>query len=208
VDNPPLLRLRDAPLREIVLNESAGLTFRLYAPGGSTYPATLMGATAHLRQAISDARRYALHQKLYAEQQKVSRPVEDPTWELLNQVDRSELIAFWQADSRDDILRTLILPSNSRTPRQTPVLLGVDEGWKTFEELKEAEASLILSLDFGEEPKVEPEENPTEFQAEHKDPVTVQQEELDHWKKRVEFLSQLKGAGIPWAVGSTGLDRS
>lgn len=200
-----IVALRDAPLREIVLNESAGLTFRLYAPGGSTYPATLMGATAHLRQAISDARRYALHQKLYAEQQKVSRPVEDPTWELLNQVDRSELIAFWQADSRDDILRTLTFHQTHELPG-TPVLLGVDEGWKTFEELKEAEASLILSLDFGEEPKVEPEENPTEFQAEHKDPVTVQQEELDHWKKRVEFLSQLKGAGIPWAVGSTGLE--
>jgi imidazolonepropionase-like amidohydrolase len=200
-----IIALRDAPLREVQLTESAGLTFRLFAPGGSIYPATLMGTTAHLRQAVSDARRYALHQKLYAAGERVSRPADDVTWELLNQVDRSELPALWQTDSRDDILRTIQFHQKHKLPGK-PILMGVSDAWKTVEELKEAEATLIVSLDYGDEPKIEIDENAEEFQAELKDPLTVQQEKLDHWKERVELFSRLNKDGISWAVGSTGLD--
>ncbi|MBD3676398.1 MAG: amidohydrolase family protein, partial [Planctomycetaceae bacterium] len=200
-----VITLREAPVREVLLKDSAGLTFRLFAPGGRTYPATLMGATAHLRQALSDARRYALHQKLFAEGQQVSRPADDLTWELLNRVDRGELPALWQADSRDDIHRTLAF-HRTHEFSSSPLLMGVEEAWKTLDALKAAEARLILSLDYGEEPKIETEPQPEEFKAERKDPLAAQQEKLDHWEQRVGLMSQLKEAGIPWAVGSAELD--
>lgn len=200
-----IITLRDAPVREVLLKDSAGLSFRLFAPGGRTYPATLMGATAHLRQAWSDSRRYALHQKLFSDGQQVSRPVEDTTWELLNRTDRGELPTYWQADTKDDIHRTLTFHEKHGVS-SAPVLMGVEEAWKTLDDLKAANARLILSLDFGDEPKIEAEPKPEEFKAKQNDPLTAQKEELDHWKHRVSLMARLKEAEILWGVGSAELD--
>ena len=65
------------PLRETILHAETFELFQLKANRGSTYPSTLMGATAHLRQLMLDAKRYEKHQKLYS---KGSRVVTRPRW--------------------------------------------------------------------------------------------------------------------------------
>jgi hypothetical protein len=63
-----LLTTSGLPLREALLAGTTFPQFQLFHPPGPGYPATLMGATAHLRQAFLDARRYMLHQRLYEAQ--------------------------------------------------------------------------------------------------------------------------------------------
>jgi imidazolonepropionase-like amidohydrolase len=199
-----LISLRPAPLREVLLNDSAGLAFRLHAPRGSKYPATLMGATAHLRQAFSDARRNALHHALLDKGVAVPRPADDDTWSLLQRVSDGELPAFWRADSRDDLLRSLAF-RQEQDLGGPPILLGGDEAFKALDELQAAEAQIIFSLNYGDEPKIELEESPTEFKPELKDPAAVQKEKQNEWKQRLASLAELKKRDLPWSVGSAGL---
>src|SRR5262249_60845460 len=63
-----LLTTSGLPLREAVIVSGTLPLFQLYDPPGAGYPSTLMGATAHLRQAFLDAGRYRLHHSLYAGQ--------------------------------------------------------------------------------------------------------------------------------------------
>ena len=99
-----VLSVREAPLRELVLADGTGVEFQLFAPGGSVYPGTLMGATAHLRQAFSDARHHARHRELFGNGPNgVDRPAEDPDWAVLSRVANGELPMFWRAETRDDL---------------------------------------------------------------------------------------------------------
>ena len=201
-----LLSMRDAPLREVQIAPETGVQFRLFAPGGGTYPATLMGATAHLRQAFSDARRHEQHKQLFSDgADTVTRPADDPDWDALIDVVAGRRTMFWRASSRDDILRVVTFLEQNELP-DGPILLAADEAHRTIDQLQQIHARLILDVDFGDEPKIEPDSDPAAFKPEVEDPVAVQQDRLDRWRERVAGLSRLIEQEIPFAVGSRGLN--
>ena len=120
-----LISANAAPLRETLLAESTMDTFRLYAPGGSRYPVTLMGCTAHLRQTFLDARRYALHHELYRDQTpNISRPLVDTDLEIYAEILDNRRTPVFQADTRDDIRRMLTFCAENDL---RPILWGAKE---------------------------------------------------------------------------------
>jgi imidazolonepropionase-like amidohydrolase len=174
--------------------------------GGSEnpYPRALMGAVAHLRQAMLDAE---YHQKLLDLDQGGSsfRAPYDPALQALWAARRRKLPVWWQADTRDEIHRALDLAAEFGT---TAVIVGGREAVKVAGRLRAEHVAVILPLSFPEEPKV-----PTDDEY-SKRPLLEQEEPLkllayrrDKWKEQVSAAAGLARAGIPFAFATEGLDR-
>jgi len=189
-----------APLRESLMLATTFDEFELSALRGDGYPATLMGATAHLRQAFLDAGHSALHRQLYdGGAASVDRPAFDPALTALQRVASKQSRSIFFADTRDDIHRAL---NFSREHDLAPVLWGAAQAHRALERLKDQNISLVLQLDFGEKPQAEKHAVTEELVAESRVPLRVQQDKLDRWMDRVRGLSQLRENQVRFAFGS------
>lgn len=191
------------PLRESLLAENTLSEFRLFAPSGGKYPSTLMGATAHLRQALLDAQRYRVHHDLYAAKKPgVGQPPVDHTLAALDRLLHRQQRAIFRADTRDEIHRALDIAQEFNL--QT-IVWGGREAWRTATRLSKHKVDVIAEINFGSEPKVEAPKAGDKLVADVKSPLRVQEDELDRWQERVAGLAALRAANIRIAISSRGL---
>src|SRR5262249_18758658 len=107
---------------------------------------------------------------------------------------------WWEADSRDEILRALDLAHEFGT---TAVIVGGREAAKVVDRLLADNVAVILRLNFPDEPKV-----PTESEYrrrepdERNDPLKLLEEDWRRWKQWVETARVLDRAGVRFAFAS------
>jgi imidazolonepropionase-like amidohydrolase len=197
-----LLTTSGLPLREALLDGVTFPEFQLFNPPGGGYPATLMGAIAHLRQAFLDARRLTLHHKLYdAQTPGVARPPEDPALDALGEIADKKHPSLFIANGVDDIHRALDFADEQQIPA---VVWGAREGYQCLDRLKTA-FGVIAQVNWGNEPPLEPNKPSETLVAKIKDPLRVQEDRRNQWKKTVAGLQALAETKIPFAVSSEGL---
>ncbi len=203
--------LSGLPPRESLLCESVGCVFQLTPPPSDgqsvtqSYPVTIMGATAHLRQAFLDARHAQQQQRLYeAHVDGVPRPAADPVLDVLNDVLQKDRRPLFVADSRDEIDRALAFAAEHEI---VPVLVGGREAAQRIDRIKDAGADVILRIDLGDRPEVEETKPSEKLEPEVKPPVRFQQDVQARWDERAATASQLDEAGIPFALSTHGLDK-
>ncbi len=177
------------------------------APGGRRnfvappYPASLMGVVAHLRQAMMDAEDHHARLAFY-ENQGGSRPATDPALDALYAARTKVMPVWWEGNTRDDIHRALDLSEEFGTDA---VIVGGREANKVVDRLKSRNVSVVLRLDFPEEPKV-----PTEAEyrkkpvEERDDALKVMVEKNNRWKERVAVAKTLSDAKIKFAFIAEG----
>lgn len=168
------------------------------------YPRALMGAVAHLRQAMSDAEH---HRKLVAYEKAHGGAAvpDDPALDVLAQAREKSLPVWWQAESRDEIHRALDLAQEFGT---TAVVVGGREAYKVVDRLKAEKVPVVLRLDFPEEPKAPTEEEYRKRpEAQRDDPLRVLIEHHENWKARVGTAALLAKEGVPFALGTEGIDK-
>lgn len=168
------------------------------------YPRVHMGAVAHLRQAMSDA---VHHQQLLAyEKDHGGTPTpDDPALETLAEAIDGRLQVWWQADTRDEIHRALDLAREFGT---SAVIVGGAEAAKVIDRLKAEKVSVVLRLDFPEEPKVPSEEEYRKRPADQRDePLRALIDHKARWSERVATAALLAKEGVPFALGSEGVDK-
>jgi len=198
-----LASVSGAPARESLLRDVTFAEFQLFAPRGSAYPATLMGATAHLRQTFLDAERHALRWKLYeGKTNGVARPPIDATYSALNDVLAGRRRALFLAETRDDIHRALEF---SASHKLKPVLWGVKEAHRAVDRLEKSKIDLVMAIDFGAEPKVKVPKADGKLTGDDLVPVRVQQYRLNRWRERVAGLAELNRRKVRFAITSRGL---
>ena len=186
--------------REAVMVAGTVNSFALKALGGDGYPATLMGATAHLRQAFLDARHYAEHWRLFRESKAgISRPPSDPALETLNEVLEAKRRSVFLASRRDDIHRALDFCDEHQLK---PILWGGSEVHRCLDRLTKDKIDLILELNFGEMPKIEKPADSKKLAADGKDPIRVQEDRRAKWLDRVRGFSELHKRELRFAVTS------
>jgi imidazolonepropionase-like amidohydrolase len=191
------------PLRESLLLENTFAEFRLFAPPGGFYPATLMGATAHLRQALLDAKRYSLHHELYATKTPgVGQPPADRILAALDHLLQRKQRAIFRADTRDEIHRALDIALEFEL--QTAIW-GGREAWRTTKRLGKHKVDVIAEINFGSEPKITAPKASDKLVADVKSPLRVQEDVRARWKQRVAGLAALRAANIRIAISSRGL---
>jgi imidazolonepropionase-like amidohydrolase len=172
---------------------------------GPRYPLVLMGVIAHLRQAMLDAEHEQALRADYAARGG-KRPAFDPALQTLQAARTKTLPVWWEANTRDEILRCLDLAEEFGT---TAVIVGGRDAGQVADRLKEKDIPVILRLDFPDEPKV-----PTEAEyrqrdpAERDEPYKVLVNRAARWKERVGTAVVLARAGVRFALSSDGLGKA
>lgn len=199
-----LLTTSGLPLREALVGAATFPQFQLFAPQGGGYPVTLMGATAHLRQAFLDARRHRQHQRAYeAQVAGVTRPPEDPVLHALGEIAERKQPSIFIAQGLDDIHRALDFAEEQQIP---PIIWGAREGFRCVDRLKASTRGVIVQVNWGNEPPIEPNKPSDTLVPQLKDPLRVQQDRVDRWKKQVGGLKDLSQQKVPCALSSEGLN--
>lgn len=198
-----LISASDRTLQHLILNDDTFAEFQLFAMRGRTYPATLMGATAHLRQAFLDAKRYELHRELYFKKNAaVPRPAVDRTLTALNEVLHRNAPAVFLAESRDDIHRALDFARSHKFP---VTIWGARDAHRCLERLSAEKVRVLAQLDFGSEPALKTPKSKTDLDPDRPDPLRAQRDRRDRWAERVAGLAELHRRGIPFAISSRNL---
>jgi imidazolonepropionase-like amidohydrolase len=170
-----------------------------------TYPMSLMGVVAHLRQAMMDAEHN--HEALaYYDKYGGPRAPLDPALKALYTAQHKTLPVWWEANTRDEIHRALDLAEEFGTDA---VIVGGREAWKVADRLKQKDIPVVLRVDFPDEPKV-----PTEAEYRKKDSsertqaLRVMTDRQAKWKERVANASLLAKSGVRFAFSSDGVSKS
>jgi imidazolonepropionase-like amidohydrolase len=168
------------------------------------YPRALMGAVAHLRQAMLDAERHQLLLDQVNATGDVRAPY-DPALRALWLARSKKLPVWWEADTRDEIYRALDLAAEFGT---TAVIFGGREAAKVVDRLKAEHVAVVLRLSFPEEPKVPTvEEYGKRASIEQEEPLKVLTHRHAKWKEQVGTAATLARAGVPIAFATEGLER-
>ena len=218
-----LVSLSGLPARESVLWSGRMCSFMLahppeQGPAHTTYPSTLMGATAHLRQALLDAAHYreqlTLAKKFPA---TISPPHEDPVLRALSQVQTKEITPLFLVPhyaGRDELDRALDF---SQEFQLDPVLCIGTEPIAALERIAAAKCDVIVSLDLGEKPKFSLKDKHKDkdhelkvsavdgLRVEVEPPQRYQDDRLAHWKQRASLPGQLAAKRVRIAFSSKGL---
>lgn len=173
--------------------------------GGASYPNSLMGAVAHLRQAMLDAD-YHKARRAYFEKHGATRPPFDPALDALAEARSRTRSVWWEASTRDEIHRALDLAEEFGTDA---VILGGREAPKVAERLKALDVPVVLRLDFPDEPKAPtPDELRAKPPEERIDPIRLLQDRHARWKERVAVPAALAKAGVRFAFSTDGLSKA
>ena len=173
---------------DMVVDPSAGLYATLTTGGFASFPGSLMGAMAYLRQIWIDAAYYKAAKEGYAKDPvAIARPSYDRALEGLLEAHRLLI----PATSRVQIDRMLRFGAEFKTPF---VLYGGHEAFRAADDLKKARVPVILNVKWpAKERESDPEEIPSlrTLQLRDKAPTTP---------------AVLAAAGVPFAISSEGLD--
>jgi imidazolonepropionase-like amidohydrolase len=173
---------------DMVVDPSAGLYTSFTTRGFGSFPGSLMGVMAYMRQLWIDAAYYKLAREAYAKDPVTNpRPAYDRALEGLLETHRLLL----SATSRVQIERALRFGVEFKTPF---VLYGGQAAYETVSELKAAGVPVILNVKWpAKEKDSDPEEIPSmrTLQLRDKAPTTP---------------AALAAAGVPFAISSEGLD--
>ncbi len=180
-------------------------TRRLRATGAIGYPTALMGVVAHLRQAMLDSEHAHILDKFY-EEKGGPRPPFDAALKALHAARTRAIPVWWEANTRDEILRALDLADEFGT---SAVIVGGHEAGKAADALKAKGVPVVLKLDYPDEPRVPTE---TEYrnrpEAEREEPLRVLADRNAKWKARAGTAAALARAGVPFAFATDGIAKA
>jgi hypothetical protein len=171
----------------MVVAAPAGQYISMKTNGFSSFPGSLMGTIAYIRQLYLDADHYKLAQSIYASHpQGLQRPAYDENLEGLNASPR----ALLPAHRAVEIDRMLHLAEQLKLKA---VLYGGEEAWRWTGPLKQSGVPVLVSLKWPERPK--------EADPALEDPLRI----LEYREKAPGTPAALAKAGVRFAFFSDGL---
>ena len=144
-----LATTRDAAARDVLLRADVFAHAAFRAAGGG-YPSTLMGYVAQLRQFFLDAQRHSLLAQRYAAGKSGPRPAFDVDLEAVQRLTNKSQRLMCEAESAQDILRWIALGDEFGV---SVGIVGGREAFKVAEVLKARAIPVVLTLEWGDEPK-------------------------------------------------------
>ncbi len=186
-----LVNTAGSTVSQMLLRSPVALHVSFNTLGGS-FPVSLLGTFAQLRQMFLDAQRLQAWQKIYAANPRgVKRPDADKSLDVLISALNREIPVGFNVNSEREIIRALDF---SKEFNLKPIIVGGGEAWKVASRLKAADATVLLSMNL---PKR------TTAASPDADP-----EELDVLRARAnapKCAAALKAAGVKFAFQSGGM---
>lgn len=169
------------------------------------YPTSLMGAVAHLRQAMLDSA-YDHEAWAFYQAHGGPKPAFDPALRVLHQARSKAIPSWWEANTRDEIHRALDLAGEFGT---SAVIVGGREAGRLTERLQAERVPVVLRLDFPDEPKLPEEGSAASKKPEERlIPTRVREERRTKWRERVGTAAALAKAGVRFGFSSEGLEKA
>src|SRR6266850_3861219 len=117
-----------------------------FTPLRGSYPGSLMGVFATLRQMLLDAQRYREAQRIYEQSPRgLRRPSQDRSLEALLPVLDGRIPVVMYADREREVQRALDLADEFKLK---VIIAGGTESWKLAARLQKANVPVLLSLNF------------------------------------------------------------
>jgi hypothetical protein len=137
---------------DYVVKPVAALPISLKALGGFfSFPGSLMGTVAYVRQVFDDAEWYAQAEPIYeANVEKSERLPYDRTEQVIDRSLRSKEVIPLTANNSVEILRALRLAEEWKIPA---VLYGGQQGYAVAEEITARKVPVLVNLKWPERPK-------------------------------------------------------
>ena len=146
-----LVNLNGKEPDEMIVRAGTLMNMAFQSLGFRTFPGSLMGVIAHIRQTLSDAGHYGLVWAEYEKDKKgMKRPETDRTMQALQPVLHGALPLAFPAKTQREIERALKLCADSKT---RCILAGGFEAPAVADQLKEADAAVLVSLDYPKKPR-------------------------------------------------------
>ncbi len=159
--------------------------------GGGSYPNSLLGTFAALRQMFYDAKRLQDIEKMYAASPKgMKRPDADKSLEALFPAITRQMPVVFNANNEREIIRAIDLIKEFNL---NGIIAGGQEAWKVADRLKAQNVAVLLSLNF---PKRTASASP------EADPETL--EILRFRAETPKGPAKLAAAGVKFAFQSSG----
>lgn len=143
-----VINLAGSEAPDMIIRSPVALTVQLSSSPGfrGTYPGSLMGTVAFVRQTFYDAIRYRDEVDRYAREKRgITRPAQDKKLAALQEVLRGELPVLFVASTDGDIRRALTVSDEFKLK---PIISGALYAYRVAELLKAKRVPVILSLDF------------------------------------------------------------
>ena len=159
-----------------------------------SYPNSMMGAMALIRQTLHDAEWYErAHAAYQNDPNNVERPETNTALKALVDAAAGNQPILFESDYEKDLLRALNLAEEFPI---TPWVRGSGHEYRVLDVITDAGVPLILPVSFPETPDVEAPE----------DALNASLEELRHWYLAPENPARLADAGVSFSFTSDGLD--
>lgn len=188
-DEPQIGAVADQRRGALVMKTPVALhvTFSERPEGGNAYPNSLMGVIAFVRQAFLDAQHWNIASKASA-----ARPqAYNPSLEALQPVLAGSLPVAFEGDNAQQILRSLEM---ARSFKLTPMITNGLEADQVVNDLKAANARVILSLNYPTRPQ--------NLAPDADEPLRT----LRSRANAPKTAAALAKAGVPFAFSTDGLN--
>lgn len=140
-----LLNLNGEKTEPMVVKNPVALHVNFTTARG-TYPSSIMGTMAFLRQSFLDAKHYSYYKSQYSRSPKgLKRPEYDPFLEALSPYIVQRKPVFFNCANQEDIKRALRLIKEFKL---NGFITGASEAWRVVERLKSDQVPLLVSLNF------------------------------------------------------------
>ena len=187
-----LVNLGGASANASVVRADVAQVMALDPSRGGTYPSSLMGAIAVLRQAFLDAKWYRDARAASARRAGSERVSENLAWDALQPVISGQQPVVMVAD---DMLEVLQAAKIAREAGVAVTIVGAGDEYKRIARVAATGRPLIVPVNFPDAPDVADDANALE----------VRTEELRHWQAAPGNPGALGKAGVTFALTSNGL---
>ncbi len=191
-----LVQLSGRDPNRTVLRALAGqqVAFEQSNPREESYPSSLMGGIALIRQTLLDAQWYDQAKQFATQNRGVERPEDNRALAALNVYLTGKAPVVFHAEDELDHHRILQIAEEFKL---RVVLRGSGTEYRVLPRLAAAKVPLIIPVNFPPAPEVETAERALD--------VTL--DELEHWQEAPANASRLAKAGLRFAFTSAGLEK-
>lgn len=184
-----LINLAGITPQQMIVRSPVALHIGFTPLRSGTYPASLMGVIASIRQMLLDAGRYREANAIYARNPRgLRRPEQDKSLAALLPVLAREMPVVMYADREREIMRALDLAQEFNLRL---IIAGGAEAWKLTDRLRALKVSVLLSLNF-------PRRTTPRSPEADVDPLRILRERVDAPKT----AGRLASAGVRFAFQS------
>jgi len=186
-----VIGLGDGPLNGNTYRSDASQVIAL-DPQANTYPGSLMGAVAVIRQSLLDAQWYRDANAAHAKAPAAERPETNVSWAALQPVIGGQQNALFVADEMLEVLRAAAIAKEAGITAQ---VVGNGDEYKRVKAIAATGLPLIVPVNFIDAPDVSNDDNALE----------VSTEELRQWQEAPGNAAALQAAGATFALTANGL---